>query len=554
MGTVFAAVDPSDTPLALKLVHGEYAVDEEFRARFAREVDLLRRVDARCVPTFYGADTAARRPWLATEYVPGKTLRGHVSDHGPFTGDLLMGLAAGMAEALVAIHGAGVVHRDLKPGNVIVAPDGPKVLDFGIARAVEESAITRTGGLFGTPGWIAPEQYQGADPAAPSDMFAWGGLVAYAATGRNPFGTGATDALAYRTMEEEPDLEGLPERLRSLVTATLAKDPTHRPTAEQALSEVTRIWTGQAPSSGEEATRVLPGMLDTRWLGLPDVPTDTTSWSEHAPAKRSLLRSPKVLIPVAAVLALVLVATAGAVLWRMSGSDADPQANGGDPADEQSNGGGDGDGEDDSAAAGTEAAEDLGHGGPDLGADAADESNRPIDFSTVSTGFVYEGEDAETILLEVAEELDGGQGFGRSEPVLRLGFDDAETSGDGVRITGTADYLLDDGSYVLHAQDFRYLEPYAGNEWSPDEPEGSVYPEEDEVLLTLDADNPTGEFALTIPGVDERGGLQYVTPELWGYQPVPPDDPIPGVICFDTATPEPFIPPGDNIGCEVVVS
>ncbi|WP_152486192.1 serine/threonine-protein kinase, partial [Nocardiopsis lucentensis] len=238
MGSVYAALDDADRRVAVKCVHRVYAADAEFRQRFAREVALVRRVSAVCVPSFVDADPEADLPWLATEYVPGPTLHEHVGGNGPLAGDALPALAVGSAEALAAIHAAGVVHRDLKPGNVILSPEGPRVLDFGIARAVEETALTRTGGLVGTPGWIAPEQYRGAPATDRSDIYAWGGLVAFAATGRHPHGSGTSSTMAARILSEPPDLDGVPAGLREVLERALDKDPERRPDAATAMREV----------------------------------------------------------------------------------------------------------------------------------------------------------------------------------------------------------------------------------------------------------------------------------------------------------------------------
>ncbi|RNL83498.1 serine/threonine-protein kinase [Halostreptopolyspora alba] len=526
MGAVYAAVDDNGAPLALKVVHREYATDTEFRARFAREVALLRRVTGTCVPAFRDADTEGPRPWLGIEYVPGLTLNRHIDQNGPLTGNMLLGLAAGIAEALQVVHAAGIVHRDLKPGNVILAPSGPKVLDFGIARAVEESAITRTGGLFGTPGWLAPEQYRGTDPAPRSDMFAWGGLVAYAATGRRPFGTGTPDELAFRTMEQAPDLEGIPEQLRRLVAAALAKDPAQRPSAAQALDAVTALWTGSPRVANEEATRVLPGLLNERWTEVGGTGTDTTTWNSLAPPRRSRWRNRKVLVPVAAALALVLAGGAGALTWQRGAEDTGPDGNG-DNGNGQQGQGDDGGGE-------------QGDGGDDLsGVDQGGANLRASDSGDdFEVGAVRVRASApETI--EIATKQAHGDGeavVGEWEPQLDISFASAEREGDDVVFTGSAEYFRDTGSYTLHTQDFQAMEfdlqqedvdNLYNRDWD------RFYRSTDsEVLTTLDADQPTDEFTLTIHDVPpenenqaadpvteyEMRYLRYEPPEeLWGH-------------------------------------
>ncbi len=284
MGAVYAGLTDTGQTAAVKVIHSQFAADPDFRARFAREVGLVSRVRATCAPAFLGADVTAATPWMATEYVPGLTLRQHVKKHGPLSGGMLTALAVGLAEALTAIHGAGVVHRDLKPGNVILAPDGPKVLDFGIARAADGTVLTATGGLHGTPGWVPPERYEGADATGYTDMFAWGGLVAVAATGRDPFGGGTVDGIIHRSRHEEPDLDGVPEPLLGLVRRALSKDPGERPRADEALAELTRGWSatrvmpgGALPPTlvaeqgqGTNPTRIVPELLATEWTAVAD--------------------------------------------------------------------------------------------------------------------------------------------------------------------------------------------------------------------------------------------------------------------------------------------
>ncbi|MEU6295590.1 serine/threonine-protein kinase [Streptomyces erythrochromogenes] len=251
MGTVYAALDARDRRVAVKVVHPQFAADPQFRARFHREVGVVRRVCGPCLVPFVDADAAADVPWLVTGYVPGPTLHEHLAAHGRLTGIPLHLFASGAAAALAAVHAAGVVHRDLKPANVILSPDGPRVLDFGIAHVTDGTAVTRTGVMTGTPGWISPEQYRGGTADSPGDVFAWGALVAYAATGRPVFGTGAPDAVAYRVLREEPDLEGVPPELLGVIASCLAKEPAQRPGAKD-LAEVTSDLLGSA------VTQLLP--------------------------------------------------------------------------------------------------------------------------------------------------------------------------------------------------------------------------------------------------------------------------------------------------------
>ncbi|MEU6654712.1 serine/threonine-protein kinase [Streptomyces sp. NPDC046900] len=201
MGTVYAAVGERGERVAVKVVHAGQVADEQFRARFRRGVQVLARVSGPCLVPLLDADPEAETPWLATAYVPGLTLSQHAAAHGPLAGIRLHLFAAGTARALAAVHAAGVVHRDLKPANVILAPDGPRVLDFGIAHDADGTAVTRSGMLTGTPGWLSPEYYRDGSAGPPGDVFAWGALLAFAATGRHPFGTGTAEAVAFRVLQ-----------------------------------------------------------------------------------------------------------------------------------------------------------------------------------------------------------------------------------------------------------------------------------------------------------------------------------------------------------------
>ncbi|MFC7329437.1 serine/threonine-protein kinase [Marinactinospora rubrisoli] len=281
MGTVFGALDAGDRCIAVKVIHRRFAADPRFRARFAEEAELMRRVGGLCTAAVHACDTEAEQPWLATDFVPGPTLRRHVQENGPLTGAMLLAFAAGTAEALQAVHAAGVVHCDLKPANVILSPDGPKVLDFGIAHPA--SAVPQDE-VFGSPGWISPERLAGAPGRPSADMFAWGGMVAFAATGRAPFGSGTGAEPLRRTREETPDLDGVPAGLLPLVTRALAKDPAERPTAEAAFHAVLELAEPETAAGADAATdpRTDPGqrlrdLLAHRWTGI-DV-----SW--HRPAR-----------------------------------------------------------------------------------------------------------------------------------------------------------------------------------------------------------------------------------------------------------------------------
>ncbi|MFD6096135.1 serine/threonine-protein kinase [Nocardiopsis flavescens] len=276
MGVVYAAHDASGEPVAVKLIHPEYSADAEFRARFAREVDLLRRVGGACAVPLLAADTEAERPWLVTPLVRGLTLSAYMRKHGPLPDRLLTGLAAGVAEALVQIHAVGIAHRDLKPANIVLSPEGPRVLDFGVARAVDQTALTRTGSVMGSPGWISPDHYQGRPTSTADDIFAWGALVTYAATGRPPFGTGDPAAVAHRVISGEPDMEGFTGPLADLARRALAKEAAQRPDAMQLVDGVIalgRPGRAYAPmSSPEMAGGAMAAVVDESWRDVQAAP------------------------------------------------------------------------------------------------------------------------------------------------------------------------------------------------------------------------------------------------------------------------------------------
>ncbi|MFE2139407.1 serine/threonine-protein kinase, partial [Streptomyces sp. NPDC059466] len=242
MGVVYLGRTEAGALAAVKVIQAEYADEPDFRARFRREVEAARRVVSPWAVPVTGADPDAAAPWLATAFVPGPSLEEAVARHGPLPVRSVRVLAGMLAAALREVHSAGLVHRDVKPANVLLAVDGPRLIDFGIARAADETAITSTDLVVGTPGFLSPEQAEarGAAVGPASDIFSLGCLLAYAATGRPPFGTGTADALLYRTVHDEPDLTGLGAEedaedagLLPLLRRCLAKDPAIRPTPER---------------------------------------------------------------------------------------------------------------------------------------------------------------------------------------------------------------------------------------------------------------------------------------------------------------------------------
>ncbi|WP_438803319.1 protein kinase domain-containing protein [Frankia gtarii] len=231
MGTVYLGFNADGRAAAVKVPDARFADDPEFRERFRREVVAARRVHGRAVAAVLDADPEAVAPWLATEYVEGTSLADAVLRHGRMEERLLHGFSVGLADALIAIHAAGVVHRDLKPSNILLAWDGPKVIDFGIARATGAPSHTRTGILIGTLAWMAPEQLRGERAGPPADIFAWGACVTYAATGHPPFDSDQADVLTRMRQDRPPDIAGVPDGLAPLVRAALARRPEDRPSA-----------------------------------------------------------------------------------------------------------------------------------------------------------------------------------------------------------------------------------------------------------------------------------------------------------------------------------
>lgn len=273
MGRVFLAAAPDGRLAAVKQITASLSETEAFRTRFAREVDASRRVSGAYTAAVLAADTNAREPWLASVFVAGPDLHRVVDRCGPLPEDTLLRLTAGLALALEGVHSAGLVHRDLKPSNVLLLADGPRVVDFGIAHLTEAGARhTTTGTVLGTPGYMAPEQIEGRRPSPATDVFALGAVIAFAATGRAPFGGGSIEGMVYRVMFAGPDLDGVPPRCRELVVACLAKQPEDRPTPGEILASVgprtmvagwlpptVRQMIDQVAADAEEIAQAAPG-------------------------------------------------------------------------------------------------------------------------------------------------------------------------------------------------------------------------------------------------------------------------------------------------------
>ncbi|MER6137796.1 protein kinase [Streptomyces sp. NPDC001815] len=233
MGRVYLGRSAGGRTVAVKIVHPHFALDEEFRARFRREVEAARRVGAAYTAPVLDADPDASVPWVATGYAAGPTLTAAVADSGALADHSVRVLGAGLAEALSAVHGLGLVHRDVKPSNVLLTLDGPLLIDFGIARATDGTAsLTSTGVSIGSPGYMSPEQILGKGVTGAADVFSLGAVLAYAATGSSPFPGDSSAALLYKVVHEEPELGALSGELREAVAGCLAKDPSARPTPE----------------------------------------------------------------------------------------------------------------------------------------------------------------------------------------------------------------------------------------------------------------------------------------------------------------------------------
>ncbi|WP_225837591.1 serine/threonine-protein kinase [Streptomyces sp. NK08204] len=242
MGVVHLARSTSGLKLAVKVVHAEFARDPEFRGRFRQEVAAARRVSGAFTAPVVDADTDGERPWMATLFIPGPTLSEQVKRNGPMAPEQLRRLMAGLAEALRDIHRVGVVHRDLKPSNVLLAEDGPKVIDFGISRPKDSELRTETGKLIGTPPFMAPEQFRRPREVGPAaDIFALGSVMVHAATGRGPFDSDSPYIVAYQVVHDEPNLTGVPESLVPLILGCLAKEPEERPTPDELMRELRSV-------------------------------------------------------------------------------------------------------------------------------------------------------------------------------------------------------------------------------------------------------------------------------------------------------------------------
>ncbi|MEU9156558.1 serine/threonine-protein kinase [Streptomyces sp. NPDC048417] len=307
MGVVHLARSTSGLKLAVKVVHAEFSKDREFRGRFRQEVAAARKVSGAFTAPVVDADPEAERPWMATLFIPGPTLSEHVKRNGPMPPAQLRRLMAGLAEALGDIHRVGVVHRDLKPSNVLLAEDGPKVIDFGISRPKDSELRTETGKLIGTPPFMAPEQFRRPREVGPAaDIFALGSVLVHAATGRGPFDSDSPYVVAYQVVHDEPDLTDVPEELAPLVLRCLAKEPEDRPTPDEMMRELRSLAASYDTQAfiPAQRTSVTGDSSDT---AAPEPPMEKEPERRHRPrlSRRVALATGAVVLALGGVAALV---------------------------------------------------------------------------------------------------------------------------------------------------------------------------------------------------------------------------------------------------------
>ncbi|MGW8353013.1 protein kinase domain-containing protein [Streptomyces wedmorensis] len=330
MGTVYLARTPGGRTVALKTVHARLATDPAFRARFRLETDAARIIGARHGAAVVDADPLAETPWLATEYVLGPPLDDAVALGGPLPEPTVRALGAALAGALAQLHSSDVVHRDLKPSNVLVTAYGPKIIDFGIARAAGDDHLTRTGAAAGTPAFMSPEQASGEEHTPAGDVFALAGVLVFAATGHGPFGTGSPADLLYRVRYADPDLTGVPDPLLPLLTACLSKDPAARPTTATLAAH---LHDGRGDFADHLPPLVLSDIARRAtdvWLHTPHrLPTPAASAIADTVPSPPLSRRRALGLGGGSLLGL---AAAGGGLWAWLDSRDTPQATGGAPA------------------------------------------------------------------------------------------------------------------------------------------------------------------------------------------------------------------------------
>jgi hypothetical protein len=331
-GQVYLSFTPERRPIAIKVMRSEYAGDEEFRRRFRQEIQAGQRVRSRYTAPVLAADPDALLPWLATAYVAGPSLRSAVTDIGPLPVSTTFRLLAGVAEALTAIHASGLIHRNLTPSNVILASDGPRVIDFGIALAADGTALTHSGPRIGRTACMAPEQIEGRPLTPATDVFALGQLALYAVTGRTAFGEGDEGGVAGRIVDQHPDLTDCPPELRDLVDRCLAKDPAERPIPHDviAISHARTTGATRAPAESWLPPAVATALADydatvaptptaatdqtdrpTAAIPAPDPTGPTVAAPRQTPRRRRGRRA-------AGISVVAVVIAAGAVIWALT--------------------------------------------------------------------------------------------------------------------------------------------------------------------------------------------------------------------------------------------
>jgi eukaryotic-like serine/threonine-protein kinase len=330
MGNVYLSFSPGGYPLAIKVVQRTFANDPEFRIRFRREIAAAQRVQGYYIAPVRDAAPDDEIPWYATAYIAGPSLQAAVAEHGPFPVFSVYCLLAGAAEGIAAVHAAGLIHRDLKPGNVLLADDGPKVIDFGLAQADTLTQLTGTGVAVGTPAYMAPEQVRGTVSEA-TDVFALGHLALFAATGHSAFNEGNSDALFYRLLNDPPNLGGCPGELRGIIANCLAKDPADRPSVGEVAGFAGAEGRGQTTHLAARAWLPRPvaesladySVSNAPLSGAPAGPASPVPPPDLAAAPTTPLRRllhPAILLPAALLIA------AGAVLGFVAGHTDDASA------------------------------------------------------------------------------------------------------------------------------------------------------------------------------------------------------------------------------------
>lgn len=313
MGRVYLGTSPGGRKVAIKVVHSRGADDPEFRSRFAREVDAARRVGGFHTAAVVDADPEADFPWMATAYIPGPSLAEAVARRGPLDEAGVRELGAALAEGLAAIHACGLIHRDLKPSNVILADDGPRIIDFGIAKGTDATALTGSNAVLGTLHYMSPEQLQGHELTPGSDVFALGAVLAYAATGRNPFEAPTMPAVVTRILRDPPSLDPLAGDLRDTIAGCLAKEPGRRPSPAALLSIFSTPRSPGEPIP-REASAPGPALADTPPQAPDTPPTSTIEQGSPAPPWPTQARSRRLVLIAVGVTAAVALAVLGVLL------------------------------------------------------------------------------------------------------------------------------------------------------------------------------------------------------------------------------------------------